>query len=117
MLKEVVARFGGDHYMGVHPNPASKAHYSCNLVLHWKMILPSLLPSFKGITLSPPGRPRAATETHNLLSPLELAQHPAHHVSTDARAGTLQFGEGEFSRNGKQRRHMLLINAWRYDRH
>ena len=52
-------------------------------------VLPSFLPSFRGISLFPPEGSRSSPYTLHFPSFLQIPQHPANHIPADAKAGAL----------------------------
>jgi len=57
------------------------------------LVLHSLLPSFRGSTLSPPGRARSPAKALDLASVLQVAQRQADHIPTNTGTGSFEVRE------------------------
>src|SRR3990167_7653921 len=59
--------------------------------------LPSLLPSFRGITSFPPKCPRPTAEALHFFKDLEFPEDPAYHIPTNTRTSSLKIRQGKFT--------------------
>lgn len=66
-------------------------------VCQCRRILPFLLPSFRGTALFPPSRARTSSQARDLRRPLQISEHPPHHIPADAGTGTLEIPKAEFA--------------------